>query len=105
MPRCDVGCGYISPHDVNMIIKFCSCRYRECMKYQELAERFDDLRHEQAESAALVESMVEGVIAADRRGHIVTANSAARRLLGYEPIVSFEEGLRHTVEWARTQGA
>lgn len=37
---CDVGCGYISPHDVNMIIKFCSCRYRECMKYQELAERF-----------------------------------------------------------------
>ena len=37
---CDVGCGYISPHDVNMIIKFCSCRYRECMKYQELSERF-----------------------------------------------------------------
>ncbi len=37
---CDVGCGYISPHDVNMIIKFCSCRYRECLKYQELIDRF-----------------------------------------------------------------
>ena len=35
-------------------------------------------------SAALVESMVEGVIAADERGRIVTANPAARRLLGYE---------------------
>lgn len=37
---CDVGCGYISPHDVNMIIKYCSCRHYECFKYQELAERF-----------------------------------------------------------------
>jgi hypothetical protein len=37
---CDVGCGYISPYDVNCIIKYCSCRYPECLKYQELAERF-----------------------------------------------------------------
>jgi hypothetical protein len=37
---CDVGCGYISPYDVNLIIKFCSCRYGECLKYQQLAERF-----------------------------------------------------------------
>ena len=27
--------------------------------------------------------------------------SKARRLLGYEPIVSFEEGLSRTVEWYR----
>ena len=26
----------------------------------------------------------------------------ARRILGYEPTVSFEEGLRRTVEWYRT---
>jgi two-component system, OmpR family, phosphate regulon sensor histidine kinase PhoR len=51
----------------------------------QLTDRFDELRREQAESAALVSSMVEGVIAADGRGHIVTANPAARRLLGYEP--------------------
>ncbi|KAF0216545.1 MAG: hypothetical protein FD174_3639 [Geobacteraceae bacterium] len=36
---CDVGCGYISPHDVNLIIRYCSCRYKECLKYQELADR------------------------------------------------------------------
>lgn len=29
----------------------------------------------------------------------------AREILGYEPLVSFEEGLRHTVEWYRTAGA
>ncbi len=37
---CDVGCGSISPYDVNLIIKFCSCRFQECLKYQELADRF-----------------------------------------------------------------
>ncbi len=51
--------------------------------HRQLADRFEELRREQAESAALVESMVEGVIAADQRGRIVTANPAARRLLGY----------------------
>jgi signal transduction histidine kinase len=51
----------------------------------QLDQRFDELRRERAESAALVEAMVEGVIASDSRGGIVTANAAARRLLGYEP--------------------
>lgn len=37
---CDVGCGYISPHDVKTIIRFCSCRYGECPKFQELSDRF-----------------------------------------------------------------
>jgi two-component system phosphate regulon sensor histidine kinase PhoR len=53
--------------------------------HRQLSDRFDELRREQAESTALVQSMVEGVIAADGRGHIVTANPAARRLLGYGP--------------------
>jgi PAS domain S-box-containing protein len=51
--------------------------------HHQLADRFGDLRREQAETAALVESMVEGVIATDERGRIVTANNAARRMLGY----------------------
>ncbi|MBA3445104.1 MAG: PAS domain-containing protein [Gemmatimonadales bacterium] len=51
--------------------------------HRQMGDRFDDLRREQAETAALVESMVEGVIAADGRGRTVTANGAARRLLGY----------------------
>jgi hypothetical protein len=37
---CDVGCEYISPHDVNMIIRFCNGRHVHCTKYMELADRF-----------------------------------------------------------------
>jgi signal transduction histidine kinase len=51
--------------------------------HEQLEQRFEELRRERAESAALVEAMVEGVIAADGRGRTVTANAAARRLLGY----------------------
>lgn len=40
---CDVGCVYISPHDVSVIIKYCSSHYGECAKFQELAERFPEL--------------------------------------------------------------
>ena len=43
---------------------------------QQLTERFETLRAERAESRALVESMVEAVIASDDRGRIVTANPA-----------------------------
>lgn len=53
--------------------------------HDQLDQRFADLRQERAESAALVEAMVEGVIAADARGRILTANGAARRLMGYGP--------------------
>jgi two-component system phosphate regulon sensor histidine kinase PhoR len=53
--------------------------------HHDLADRFENLRQEQAESAAMVTAMVEGVVAADSRGHIVTANPAARELLGYGP--------------------
>lgn len=52
--------------------------------HEKLEERLSALRHERAETAALVEAMVEGVIAADERGQTVTANAAARRMLGYE---------------------
>jgi two-component system phosphate regulon sensor histidine kinase PhoR len=51
--------------------------------HEKLEQRLSGLRHERAETAALVEAMVEGVIAADERGQTVTANAAARRMLGY----------------------
>jgi len=41
---CDVGCGYISPHDAKMIIKFCSSQYCDCHKYRELADRLGSQR-------------------------------------------------------------
>lgn len=37
---CDVGCGYISPHDVRMMVSYCNNRCSDCMKYRELADRF-----------------------------------------------------------------
>lgn len=36
---CDVGSGYISPHDVETISHYCTCRYRDCVKHQEISSR------------------------------------------------------------------
>jgi len=36
--------------------------------------------------------------------HSLADLTLARRHLGYEPVVNFEEGLRKTVEWYRSQG-
>jgi PAS domain S-box-containing protein len=51
---------------------------------EELAGRMDDLLRRRDETAAIVESMVEGVAAVDAQGQIVFCNRALRRLLGYE---------------------
>jgi signal transduction histidine kinase len=51
----------------------------------EVAVRLNVLAQDRAASAVLVDAMLEGVLATDRRGRIVTANPAARRLLGYGP--------------------
>jgi signal transduction histidine kinase len=52
--------------------------------HHELERRFEDLRREREESRTLVEALSDGVLAADRRGVIVSTNAAARRLLGYD---------------------
>lgn len=52
---------------------------------QELGRRMGELKRERDESDALVESMAEGVLAADPEGNIVAANTAVRRLLAYRP--------------------
>jgi two-component system phosphate regulon sensor histidine kinase PhoR len=49
----------------------------------DLNARALELEHERAGGNAIVDTMVEGVIAADARGRIIMANPAARRLLGY----------------------
>jgi signal transduction histidine kinase len=51
----------------------------------QLEQRFAELRREREESATLIETMADGVVAADARRGIVTLNHAARRLLGYGP--------------------
>jgi len=52
--------------------------------HHELERRFEDLRREREESRTLVEALSDGVLAADRRGVIMSTNAAARRLLGYD---------------------
>ncbi len=47
--QCDIGCGYISPHDVNMIIRFCNGRHLQCIKYLELSDRFPAAKQYDAE--------------------------------------------------------
>ena len=51
----------------------------------QLTERFEALGREKGETALMVDSMAEGVIAADQRGRVINANESARRLLGYPP--------------------
>ena len=50
----------------------------------QLTERFEALKREQNETELMVDSMAEGVIAADSRGRVLNANESARRLLGYD---------------------
>lgn len=40
---CDVGSGYISPHDVQTISHYCTCRYSKCSKHEELSARLQGL--------------------------------------------------------------
>jgi nucleoside-diphosphate-sugar epimerase len=54
---------------------------------------------------ALVGSDVEPIHAEPRTGDVRDSQadiSKARRILGYHPMVSFEEGLRRTMDWYRT---
>ncbi len=53
--------------------------------HRQLDQRFTDLVREREETATLIETMADGVVAADARGTIVMLNRAARRLLGYGP--------------------
>jgi len=54
---CDVGCGYISPHDVQMMVTYCNNRFKGCVKYQELATRYP----REAEKEGAQKKPVEGV--------------------------------------------
>lgn len=36
---CDMGCDYISPHDVEVIIQHCTSRYEDCSVHQQLMDR------------------------------------------------------------------
>lgn len=37
---CEVGTGYISPHDVQIMSTYCCCHHDQCLQFRELAKRF-----------------------------------------------------------------
>src|SRR5207247_10799829 len=53
--------------------------------HEELDQRFTELRRQREQPATLIDTMADGVRAADAWGTIVTLNTAALRLLGYRP--------------------
>jgi two-component system, OmpR family, phosphate regulon sensor histidine kinase PhoR len=55
---------------------------------ERLSDKIQDLEGERTKVAAILDSMVEGVIAIGQRGRIVLMNHAARRIfdLGWEPV-------------------
>ncbi len=50
-----------------------------------LRDKLEDLQHERAKIAAILDGMVEGVIAVDGRNHVVLLNERARGMLGVGP--------------------
>ncbi len=63
---CDIGEEYISPYDVVAMSHFCSCRYQECDKFQELKDRHPEV----LESASLHESPVAADTTATSQPHV-----------------------------------
>jgi nucleoside-diphosphate-sugar epimerase len=60
------------------------------------------------EMRKIVGASVEPTYAEPRQGDVRDSQAAidkAERILGYRPIVSFEEGLKRTIEWYRTTTA
>jgi nucleoside-diphosphate-sugar epimerase len=56
----------------------------------------------------IVGSAIEPIYTADRAGDVRDSQadiSKAKRLLGYQPTVSLDEGLRHTLAWCRAEAA
>jgi nucleoside-diphosphate-sugar epimerase len=55
----------------------------------------------------IVGTRMEAIFKETRAGDVADSQadiSKARTLLGYQPIVSLEEGLRHTIDWFRSAG-
>ena len=82
---CDVGCYYISNHDIKMIIDYCADDYTQCVKYRELASFHPEMLHAAAQSTN--QDTKERVIMSNEFKNMslqdTTANPAPLGLLGF----------------------
>lgn len=86
-----------------------SLRYEEMVKLnKEIEDRETAIRHMQTYTESILGSVASGVISSDKRGIVVTANPAARRLLGLDvediiafPLTSIFEGHAELLRAAR----
>lgn len=53
--------------------------------HEELSKQIAELHRERGETEAIIESMAEGVIAADKNGRVVMCNDATRQIVGLGP--------------------
>ena len=66
---------------------------------EELASRMDELLHGREETSALLDSMLESVVAVNQAGEVVFCNTALRRMLNFgdaDPIPNLRELFRQT---------
>ncbi|MFO7830396.1 MAG: acetate uptake transporter [Desulfuromonadaceae bacterium] len=82
---CDVGCDYISNHDIRMIIDYCADDYTQCEKYNELASYHPEMLHDAARTfnqevkeRAIMSNAYQNMSLKD-----TTANPAPLGLLGF----------------------
>nr|WP_320049808.1 acetate uptake transporter [uncultured Desulfuromonas sp.] len=84
---CDVGCEYMSNHDIKTIISYCTDKYDQCIKYGELSERFPGMLSNEAAFQSHTNGMNKEKIMANETQNLslqdTTANPAPLGLLGF----------------------
>ena len=63
------------------------------------------VEHREEWFSAVIEHGADLILVVADDGQLQYASPAVTRLLGYQPIISFEEGLRHTLDWCRAESA
>jgi succinate-acetate transporter protein len=84
---CDVGCEYISNHDIKVIISYCTDKYDQCIKHSELSERFPGMLPQEAAFQSHTNGMNKEKKMANELQNMslqdTTANPAPLGLLGF----------------------
>ena len=90
---------------VDGVLRACEAPRRERRGHQRRHRRTDLAERAVSRDEEDRGATVEPTYAASRQGDVRDSQAdirKAKEILGYEPTVSFEDGLRRTIEWYRT---